>query len=308
MNRPLVYIIILSYNSERWLRACLTSVLATNYNNFRVIVVDNSSTDNSVAEIINFLPQVELVTNKENIGFVKGNNVGIERALSRQADYIVLLNPDTQVTSGWLAEMVKIGEAEASIGILGAVQYSYNDETYNSWTMTALANRLTDLASPPVGTVWIPMDWVEGACFMVKREVFQRIGLLAPIYFSFYEEIDFSRRAACFGYQTALVLNSKVHHYRGGVWKEGLTKSRLRDYFCDRGQFIFALTDPRRTLGANLKWYLITLLTKLKEVVKCLDLGKLLRLLVIQADLIIKLPVIYEKWRFERELVEAQTQ
>jgi len=307
MRSPLVYIIILSYNSEKWIKACLTSVLATTYDSFKVVIVDNGSTDNTVVEVSKFLPQVELLLNQSNVGFVRGNNVGITQALSQQADYIVLLNPDTQVTPTWLTEMIKIGEAERNVGILGAVQYSYHDKTFNSWTRVALADRLAELGSPLTDTVWIPMEWVEGACFMVKAELFQRIGLLDPIYFSFYEEIDFCRRAACLGYQTALVINSRIHHYRGGVWKEGRIRNRLRDYFCDRGQFIYALTDPRRTIKGNLKWYLITLLTKLKEVIKHLDLEKLLRLLVIQADLLGKPLNVYEKWKRERNLVQART-
>jgi GT2 family glycosyltransferase len=301
MKSPLVFIIILSYNSEKWINACLTSVLATAYNNFKVIVVDNGSTDNSVSEAKSFLPNIELLLNRENLGFVKGNNVGIARALNQQADYLVLLNPDTRVTSEWLTAMIDVGEAENSIGILGAVQYSYHDKTFNSWTQIVLANHLDDLTPPPAGPAWLPMEWVEGACFAVKREVFQRIGLLDPIYISFYEEIDFCRRAACYGYQTALVVNSRIHHYRGGSWKAGRDQSQMRDYFCDRGQFIYALTDPRRSFPGNLKWYFITLLTKLKEILKHPNLKRFWHLLAIQAELLGKWPGIYGKWRRERQ-------
>lgn len=299
MQRPLVYIVILSYNSARWLEACLTSVFATDYPNFKVVVVDNASTDSSVAEIRKFLPQVEWRLNQENLGFAAGNNIGIAQALSRQADYVVLLNPDTKVTPGWLTAMIEVAEAETGIGIIGAVQYSYHDETFNSWTQSALTNFLAELAMLPAGLVWLPMEWVEGSCFLVKQEVFQRIGLLDPIYISFYEEIDFCRRAACSGYRTALAVNSRVHHYRGGSWVED--GNRMRDYFCDRGQFIYALTDPRRSFPGNLKWYFITLLTKLREVLKHPNLKRFWHLLAIQAELLGKWPGIYGKWRRERQ-------
>ncbi len=301
-QHPLVYIVILCYNSERWVEACLTSVLATDYPNFKLVVVDNASTDSSVAEISKFLPRVKLLSNQENLGFVGGNNIGIAQALSQQADYIALLNPDTRVTPGWLAAVVDVGEAESDIGILGVVQYSYHDNTFNSWTQVALATQLAKLTAPP-NRAWLPMEWVEGSCIVVKREVFQRIGLLDPIYLSFYEEIDFCRRAACHGYQTALAINSRVHHYRGGSWRAGRAQSQMRDYLCDRGQFIYALTDPRRSFAGNVKWYFITLLTKLKEVLWCLDWGRLRSLLAIQIDLISKWPGIYGKWKRERQTV-----
>ncbi len=302
MKMPVVYIIVLNYNGIGWLTTCLTTLLGTAYSNFKVLLVDNGSTDGSADFVQTTFPQVEIVQNHFNLGFSKGNNVGIERALSAGADYVVLLNPDTKVVSNWLAKIIEAGEAEPSIGVLGAVQYCYESDELNTWTKAAAARHLDMLETPNAQPAWIVMDWVEGSCFAVKREVFQRVGYLDPLYFSFYEEIDFCRRAACAGYQTALVTNSRIHHHRGGIW--AARGNQQRDYLCDRGQFIYSLTDPRRSLLGNLKWWLLTFSTKLKDSLSPPDFNRLANIALIQIFLIANLLAVYSKWRREQLLLQ----
>lgn len=147
---------------------------------------------------------------------------------------------------------------------------------------------------------WIPVEWVEGACFAIKREVIERVGLLDPIYFAFYEEIDFCRRAAFHGYKTAIVRRSRIHHFRGGSWEADAMIKRQRDYRCDRSQFIYNLTDPRRSLAANVGWYLQTLVTKTKEAALDFSLAKAGNLARIQFDLFSNWRTILNKWHREK--------
>lgn len=302
MKPPLVYVIVLNYNGIDWLSACLTSLMATRYRNFKVMLVDNGSTDESISFVQTAFPQVEIIQNNFNLGFSKGNNVGIEQALIAGADYVVLLNPDTQVDPGWLEKIIEVGEAEPATGILGSLQYCYESNEFNTWTKTAVTQHLEQLSQPNPAPAWIALEWVEGSCFAVKREVFERVGYLDPIYFSFYEEIDYCRRAACAGYQTVLVTNSRIHHHRGGIW--AVQQNRQRDYLCDRGQFIFSLTDPRRSLLGNLKWWLITLGTKLKAALWPPDFKQLGNLAQIQTFLIANWAAVYRKWKREQLLVQ----
>ncbi len=329
MNQPLVYVIILNFNGSRWLQACLESLRATEYANFKTVLVDNASTDDSIGLIRRQFPEVELVANSANLGFSEGNNVAIRQALDEAADYVVLLNPDTKVTPRWLGELIAVGEREKEVGILGAVQLTYNGEEFNTWTTTALAEHLDELSGKPFSSTktheentkdenskssllrgtscdfvedreWIPVEWVEGACFAIKREVIERIGLLDPIYFAFYEEIDFCRRAAFQEYKTAIVPCSRIHHFRGGSWEANPAIKRERDFRCDRSQFIYNLTDPRRSLAANFGWYLRTLATKTKEAARAFSLTKAWDLARIQFDLLGSLPLLFRKWRCDR--------
>src|SRR5262245_7828993 len=300
MAYPLVYIIVLNYNGLRWLGACFDALLATDYPNFRIILVDNASNDGSFQTVRDRYPQVEVIVNPANYGFSEGNNVGIREALANNADYVVLLNPDTKVEPEWLRRLTAVGAAQTGVGILGAVQLEYEGVEFNTWTKTAMRNSLDELKRPESARDWIPVEWVEGACFAVKRKVFEDIGLLDPIYFAFYEEIDFCRRAASHGYQTALVPRSRVRHYRGGSWEANPSIKRERDYRCDRSQFIYATTDPRISIPRNLWRYFITLGVKSKDVARCFSLRRLLDLIRIQLDLILISGSIAVKWRRDR--------
>src|SRR5215813_2870587 len=305
MGSPLVYIIVLNYDGLRWLGACFDSLLATDYPNFKIILVDNASSDGSVQMARDRYPQVEIIVNPANYGFSEGNNVGIREALANKADYVVLLNPDTKVEPEWLRRLTAVGAAQKEVGILGAVQLEYDGDGFNTWTMTAMRKFLDELKRHESARDWSPVAWVEGACFAVKRKVFEDIGLLDPIFFAFYEEIDFCRRASSHGYYIALVPRSRVRHYRGGSWEANPVIKRERDYRCDRSQFIYASTDPRISIHRNLWRYFITLGVKSKDVAQSLSLSRLFDLIRIQLDLIFISSSIAGKWRRDRARLES---
>lgn len=300
IEQPLVYVIVLNYNGRRWLEACFNSLLATRYDRIKLLLVDNASEDGSVELVKRLFPQVEIIINSANLGFSEGNNVGIVRALAGGADYVVLLNSDVKVEPDWLAEMTKVGESCAEVGILGAVQLSYEGNEFNSWTTKVLTRYLPELRDAQKARRWISVDWVEGACFAVKQSVFARIGLLDPIYFAFFEEIDFCRRAICAGYQVALVPRSRIHHYRGGSWEVDAASKRRRDYLCDRSQFIYNLTDPRGSLIHNILRYLRTLLTKGNDITKDFSLTRLGDFLRIQVEIVGQAGSVWHKWQRDR--------
>lgn len=305
MPQPLVYVIALNYNGRRWIEPCVDALLKTDYENFRVVIVDNASSDGSVELLPSIYPQIQILVNDRNLGFSEGNNVGIREALSSNADYVVLLNPDTKVEPEWLRELIIVGEAEAEVGILGAVQLDYDGGDFNSWTKSAMRHHLDELKRSESARAWIPVEWVEGACMAVKRKVFEDIGLLDPIYFAFYEEIDFCRRAAAFGYKIALVPRSRIRHYRGAIWEADSSIKRERDYRCDRSQFIYASTDPRSSILRNLRSYLMTLGVKLKEALFNFSLLRLFDLVRMQAELIATSGSILGKWRRDRARLSA---
>jgi GT2 family glycosyltransferase len=300
VKQPLIYVIVLNYNGRRWLEACCRSLLATEYERVELLLVDNASDDGSVELVKSLFPQIEIISNAANEGFSEGNNIGIRHALAHGADYVVLLNSDVKVKPDWLGHLVSAGESCAEIGILGAVQLSYEGEEFNSWTTKVMTRHLDELRDTKMARAWIPVEWVEGACFAVKRAVFAKIGLLDPIYFSFFEEIDFCRRASCAGYKVALVPRSRIHHYRGGSWEINPASKRRRDYLCDRSQFIYNLTDPRGSLIQNIFLYLRTLVTKGHDIAKDFSSTRLWDLLRMQAEILGQVRPVWHKWQRDR--------
>lgn len=299
---PRVCVVILNFNGNEWLEACCSSVLGSAYENVGTILVDNASTDASVELVRNRFPEVEIITNGNNAGFSEGNNAGIRRALERNADYVVLLNPDTRVEPEWLNELVRIGESDEHIGILGAVQLEYDSSDLNSWTSTAFPKLLDELRSPESARDRIEVDWVEGACIAIKRRVFEEIGFLDPIFFAFYEEIDFCRRAQRRGWKVMLVPRSRIHHKRGGMWEANPELKRRRDYTCDRSQFIYTITSPDRSLAGNLKGYAITFATKAKEAMNGSSNGRMWDLVRMQFEVLGNAAALKEKWKRDSAL------
>ncbi|NDD63036.1 MAG: glycosyltransferase family 2 protein [Acidobacteria bacterium] len=298
-----VMVIIVNYNGERWLGQCLSSLRKTNFPDFRVMVIDNGSTDRSAEIVAGDFREVELLAVGCNLGFCGANNLGIARALTEGCDYVALLNPDTRVEPGWLSELIGVLESEAAYGIAGAVQLRYDDDQLNSWTVRAFPALQEELRHPETARRSIAVEWVEGSCLVIRRSVLEEVGWLDPLYFAFYEEIDLCRRVRAHGYLVALAPRSRIHHHRGGVWEATPETSRERDRRCDRSQFIFALTDPQRSVMTNLTAGLRTVVTKLSDVIRTRSANRLVDLVWIIIDLGLSGRAIHRKWATDRERV-----
>lgn len=300
MKTPKVAVIVLNYNGRDWLRRCLGSVEGTDYDDLWTILVDNGSTDGSLDLVRAEFPRVEVIETGRNAGFCEGNNIGIRLALERGADYVVLLNPDTWVEPSWLREMIEAGEAGPGVGIIGAVQLRYDGDGFNSWTERALPWLLAELSDRSTARQSIAVEWVEGSCLAAKRGLLERIGLLDPLYFAFYEEIDLCRRAQTAGFEVVIASRSRVHHHRGGSWEATPERRRERDYRCDRNQMIFNLTDPRRGVAKSLLLWLRTIAVWLRERPTLSRLREVLRM---QVELFGMVGLLREKRRRDREVI-----
>jgi GT2 family glycosyltransferase len=222
---PRVYVIILSWNGREDTLQCLSSVQAVDYSRYRVLVVDNASTDGSAEAIRAAFPAVELLANRSNLGFAAGNNVGIEYALQRGADYLFLLNNDTQVERTVLAELVRAGEADPKVGLASPKVY-YLDRPQVIYYAGARQGRLPLLprligtgetrsaTAGERGQVEQPqeVDYVWGQAMLIKSQVIASVGLLDPRFFMYYEDADYCLRAKDAGYKIVCVPQARVWH------------------------------------------------------------------------------------------------
>lgn len=301
---PLVYVIIVNYNGLRWLDDCLRTLAATRYDNFKILFVDNNSSDNSVEFVEKNFPAIEIIVNRSNLGFCEGNNVGIAAALDAKADYVVLLNSDTKVAASWLAEIVAAGEANEKIGVLGAVQLVYDSNEFNSWTLDALKKHLPEIGDAATARLWIPIKWVEGSCFAIKRRVVEQVGMLDPIYFMYCEEIDYCRRAAAHDFEVALVPRSRYHHFRGGSSGVAKRDQFVRGWRYQRSRLIYHATDLTLSFNRNVRHYLAKTSEIIAGSVRERRFEKALIIVCLQIEILRHALPIVRKWKNDRALLK----
>ncbi len=213
-----VAIVLLNWNQEDLTLACLRSLRQVDYADLQVILVDNGSRPGSLAAIEAGFPDVTLIKHERNLGFTGGNNAGIRRALAEGADYIMLLNNDTEVAPNLLRLLVEFAEADPHIGVVGPLIYYYDDPR-RIWSAGGAVNPLTaasaGLAEGEVdegGRLPCQVDYVSGCALLIKRAVVEQIGLLDERFFIYYEETDWCARAREAGYQVWLVPQARVWH------------------------------------------------------------------------------------------------
>lgn len=218
--QPAVSIIVLSYNGREDTLACLRSLDHLMYPNVEVIVVDNDSTDGSVEAIRSAYPKTTIIETGANLGFTGGNNVGIRRALDKGADYIMLLNNDTIVAPDMLNLMVEVMEGDPTIGVTGPTIYYYNapDLIWSAggqidWTqgLTSMIG-LNEEDKSQFGVSPRPVDFVTGCAMLVKREVWEKAGLLDDKFFMYYEETEWCVRANRAGYKIMHIPSAMMWH------------------------------------------------------------------------------------------------
>jgi GT2 family glycosyltransferase len=245
-NTPLVYIILLSFNGARHLEASLASPLASDYPNFRLLVVDNHSLDHSAPLVRRQFPEVELIENDQNYGFAGGMNIGIHRALAHHADYVLLVNQDTRFDRQCLSRLVAGARTSSRIGLAVPMMFEYGadrlTEGFVNWleaNLGAGAKNPEYLASHPVHDV---RD-VAGAAMLISRQALEAVGLFDPIYFAYSEESDLCRRLLFHGFRIVLCPRARF-------WHKTLVTS-LKKKLADRARLIFALKNPHKNFFSN---------------------------------------------------------
>ena len=220
--QPSVAIIIINWNGYHLTQACLTSLRKVSYRNFEVILVDNGSEDKSGTKLKSEFPEIELIQSKTNLGFTGGNNLGMEHALYKQFDYILLLNNDTIVESDFLEPLVGFLENNSNYA---AVQpkIMFEKERNKIWNAGGGYFKLLEttwsigIGKEDIGQYQIAKDtaWITGCTILVRPKVIREIGMLDERFFAYYEDVDWSLRMKKFGYRLRYLPQSKLYHVAG---------------------------------------------------------------------------------------------
>ena len=206
-NFPKVNIIVLNYNGNNYLEKCLKSLFCLNYPNFEVVVVDNNSTDGSLETARKKFPRITYIKNEENLGFSAGNNVGIKYSLERMADFVLMLNNDTEVEVGLLSKLVSRMGKEPKLGVVSPIiLFSNSDKIWFS-------GGKIDWLKMKTAHIDGGLDFISGCAMFVRAEVFRKIGLFDEDFFLYWEDADFSVRAKRAGFSLGIIRDCFVRHF-----------------------------------------------------------------------------------------------
>lgn len=235
LDLPYVSVIIPNFNGSSLLRMFLPKVIQeTRYPNgcIEIIVVDNGSTDNSCEVVEKFYPSVRLIKLNKNYGYGRACNVGAKVA---KGEFLVFLNNDILVTKDWLIELVNIAVREKDVGICGSkILFLENPSLvdYAGGYLHILGGGISLFIWKEDHTVLIrsPTDvgYVCGACLLVKREVFKKLGGFDNDYFMYSDEGDLCWRCWLQGYRVVFVPSSVVYHKKEASIKRGRSE---REYY-----------------------------------------------------------------------------
>lgn len=220
MRSTKIYVILLNWNGKNDTIECLTSLSKVIFSSFQPLVVDNGSHDGSVKEIRAAFPEVPILETGANLGFAGGNNPGIEWALSKGAEWILLLNNDTVVDPDFLTAFMEAAKEQPKAKILGAKIYRYNDKKTIDHLGGFWNPKIGDFVSfaqnqADDGVSFEEMqqvDYVCGAALLMHRSVPETIGLLEPRFFLFWEETDYCNRAKRLGFEVWTAPKARIWH------------------------------------------------------------------------------------------------
>ena len=221
VSQSITYVVIVNWNGKKPLQKCLSSFFTKTANpRCKLVVVDNASTDGSKEMIREKFPMVDLIKNFDNAGFSRASNQGIRHSLSNDAEYILLLNNDIEITDGkWLETLIDVLESDSKIGIVGCKLLYPNGKIQHAGGIINLTGGHNRGECEEDTGRYDKIEFVKfvtGAVLLIRADVVRKIGLLdegfTPLY---YEDVDWCVRARLNGYKVAYTPNPALIHHCG---------------------------------------------------------------------------------------------
>ena len=243
MQNPLVVAVVLNWNAENETIECVRSLLNSTYNNLEIVIIDNASTDHSVEKFNKLFPQVKLIVNSLNTGYAGGNNLGIKWALSKNAEFVLILNNDVVVETTMIEKLVKGLQKNSKVGLITGKVY-YKEDTnrifsgagrFIRWRCTGV-NRGTLIGRTYLHDRECFVNYISGVLFLAKSEIFESIGLLDEKFFMYFEDLEFSMRVLK-NYLIAYTPDAIAYHKSGGGTRWS-NYSETYLYYQTRNRFI----------------------------------------------------------------------
>lgn len=244
-----VDVVVLNWNGWQDTISCLASLQLQDYPNFNLLVVDNGSTDGSVAQISKAMPALELLQTGKNLGFGGGCNVGIRHALAQGADYVWLVNSDATVDPQALSALVRMADQNLELGAVGSVLYEVDKvdriQVYGGGSVNLWSGRSRHRLSPG------PLDFISGASVLLRRAALEEVGLFdQTTFFMYWEDTDLAFRLRKAGWQLAVASDSRLWHKQSASL--GKRSPLLDEYFTQSGVLFLRRYAPIPFISVSL--------------------------------------------------------
>ena len=232
MSQVLLSVVIVTHNHEQYIEKCIESLIPeVKQVNGEIIVVDNLSDDDSAA-IAQKYPSVKVLINDKRRGFSENNNAGMSHA---QGQYILLINPDTEILSGALKKLIAFMDNHPHVGMCGAQLFFPSGEVQLSPrkfpNLKSFIARRTPFRRFLQNSAWnkshlmanvvhsepVAVDWLLGACMFIRREVIETVGPLDEGFYLYVEDIDWAKRMHQNNWQVFYVPQAKIIHHHLAV-------------------------------------------------------------------------------------------
>lgn len=244
---PMVSIISVNYNQTQVTCEFLESIQKITYPNYEVIIVDNASPTNLPDEISKKYPWVNLIKSDRNLGFAGGNNLGIRAA---KGEYFLFINNDTEVDPDFIQPMLEVFFEDETIGMISPkIRFYHTPDTiqyagYTPMNPFTLRQNLIGYRQVDKGQFDVPgfTYSIHGAAMMVPLTVIQDVGLMAEMFFLYYEEHDWCTRIKNAGYQVYYQPKSLVYH------KESISTGKdspLKIHFIARNRILYTRRNSK---------------------------------------------------------------
>jgi N-acetylglucosaminyl-diphospho-decaprenol L-rhamnosyltransferase len=262
---PDLSIIFVNWNSSDYLRACLNSIyLKTRGIALEIIVVDNASPKDDVDRLKQEFPAVQLIKSKENLGFARANNVGFKHS---SGECILFLNPDTEVLESAIPRMLERLRSVSQVGAIGCklLNSDMSVQTSCIQRFPTILNQMLDIEALrlrwPSCRLWridplfsnpeqaSETEVISGACLMIRRDVFETVGLFSEDYFMYAEDVDLCFKVHRAGFKNYFVGDAHVIHHGGGS-----SKQKSEDQWSTLAQRDAILHFCRKFHGALYAW------------------------------------------------------
>lgn len=238
LTKKSIAIILVNYKeyANKYLPECYSSLARQSFKDFDLFIVDNDSRKSTKKFIEQTVPTAKIITTKQNLGWAGGNNIAIKKSQLKY-NYFIFLNIDTTLDSNWLKELITYAK-ETDQGIIQSKIMLFNTNKINSF-----GNRINFLGigycncfgkeqCPEV----VNIDYTSGASMLVKKEVFQKIGLFSSEFFMYHDDLEFCWRARIAGFKLGIAQKSLCYH------KYSFAGTMKYIYFMERNRLITLLS------------------------------------------------------------------